>query len=222
MKSLHFNNKAWGSFSTGAILIAALVTGGCAGRVKDIRDLPAERAAAIRVVVNTTSQGKILQDSLEKGVWNISGGTTRPRPVGNYEWYLWVGIDEAVYPLIPKGQEFVTNTSMIHEGDAAQLTLEYAVPTGVHRYLLGFAGLRPYVYSKGFSQGDEEGEVETRLGVTWKQCFSAQLRAEEVITVRIDDTGVHLPEGIQVEPLSNCNQWLFGPLVKVGGQGEAG
>jgi len=216
MKSHHLKSRSRFGFLASGLILAMLAAGGCAGRVKDIKELPAERAAAIRVVVNTTAQGKILQDSLKKGLWDISAGTTNPRPDGKYEWYLWMGIDEAVYPLIPKGQEFVTNTSLIQQGDAARLTREYAVPTGTHRYLLGFAGLRPYLYTKGFTHGDEEGQVETRLGVTWKQCFSTQLRPGEVITVHIDDTGVHLPEGIQVEPLSNCNQWLFGPLVEMG------
>jgi hypothetical protein len=221
MKSLHVTGKAVFSLSvlSGALFIGALFTAGCASyrEVKEIGNLPAERSATIRVEVNTTSQGKILQEEIEKGVLSLGGGTSMPRPVRKHEWYLWLGIDEVLYPLIPRGRTFVTNTFLIHEGDAANLAREYTIPAGAHRYLLGFAGLQPFVYTKGFGGGEEDGEdsAETRLGLTWKQCFKAQLKAGEVLTVRIDDTGIHLPEGIQAEPLSNCNQWLFGPVVKI-------
>jgi len=190
MKSFHFTTKAGMSILAGALVIGALGMGGCGKRVRDIKELPAERAATIRVEVNTTSQGKILQEEIRKGVWRLSRGAARARRVGKYEWYLWMGIDDAIYPLIPKGQSFVTNVSLIHEGDTARLTREYAVPTGEHRYLLGFAGMRPFAYRKGLGRGgDDDGgdTLETRLGVTWKQCFKVRLKAREVITVRVDD-----------------------------------
>ncbi len=213
-----------------ALLLSAVVMAGCIAsyrNVRDIHQLPPERSATIKVVITTTSEGEILQQEIEKDYWRIPGGPYIPYPILNYEWYLWLAMDQEVYPLIPKGRKFLTNVPLIHEGDLANLTREYSVPTGAHTYWLEFAGMRPYLYTVGSSSligtgndggdGDEDGgdwEMETRLGLIWKQCFSADLQPGQAVTVRIDDKGIHLPKEVKDEPISSCNEWLFGPPVE--------
>ncbi|MBW2147104.1 MAG: hypothetical protein JRI22_08810 [Deltaproteobacteria bacterium] len=209
-------------------LLSLPVVAGCISsyrNVKEIHQLPSGSSATIRVVIYTTSEGKILQQEIEKDYWRLPGGFSFPYPVLNYEWYLWLAMDREVYPLIPKGRSFLTNVPLIHEGDVANLVREYPVPLGAHTYWLEFAGMRPYVYTSGSStdvvtvsnDGHDDGgdyEGETRLGMIWKHCFSADLQPGQVVTVKIDDTGVHLPEEVRAEPISNCNEWLFGPPVE--------
>jgi len=211
-----------------AFLMIGLLLAGCMSsyrNVRDINQLPAERSATIRVEINTTSEGKILREEIEKDYWELSGGPYNPYPVLNYEWYIWLAMDKEIYPLIPKGRTFLKNVPLIHEGDSANLAREYNIPPVAHIYWLQFAGMRPYVYTSGSSTGDgiecssddsDGGDWEglTRLGLIWNRCFSVNPRPGQIVTVQIDDNGIHLPKDVKVEPASNCNEWLFGPPVE--------
>jgi hypothetical protein len=204
---------------TMVVLINALFLSGCLAsyrNVRDISEMPADRSATIRIAINTTKDGKILQKEIEKDYWTLPAGPYTPYPILNYEWYLWLAMDHETFPLISKGRTFTTNVSLIQEGDAANLTREYPVPAGKHTYWIEFAGMKPYVYTRGSGGEDEggDGEIITRLGAIWNQCFSADLTPGQVVTIQIEDNGIQLPKEVKVEPMSNCHQWLLGPPVE--------
>lgn len=139
-----------------AFLVSALLLTGCMAsyrNVRDINQLPADRAATIRVVINASKEGKILQEEIEKDYWRIAGRRYPPYPILNYEWYLWLAMDQEIFPLIPKDRTFIRNVGLIHEGDVVNVTREYPVPTGKHMYWLEFAAMRPYVFTIGSSEG---------------------------------------------------------------------